>query len=371
VTPLLLGALLLGAPFPRLVRGVVYDDLNANGRRDPGEPGLPGVAVSDGVNVVTSLPDGSYELECKGGSVFVILPGDRKAIGSFYHPCGARVDFALSRGSAQTVWRFAHLADTHLHAGNVARLRRALGLAEDRKVDFAFLNGDLIKDALAADEPTAKAQFAFYVAEMSRAAFGVWNVLGNHDLCGLERPGGGPPDPKAAYEESLGPRYYAFNRGKLHFLVLDTIGVDGRFYYGVLDTVQLAWIERELAFVAPGTTLVTVGHIPLRSGRLSSEFDSENGKTLLTVAGKTFYRHIVRNVGALEDLLRPFRWTLALQGHTHSGEKVQGFDGGTTRYHTAPAVDRQPWAAWPGGIVTYEVRGDIVDDGELATIDPE
>ncbi|HSR73162.1 MAG TPA: hypothetical protein VLL72_12340, partial [Kiloniellales bacterium] len=33
-------------------RGVVFEDLNGNAARDPGEPGIPGVAVSNGRAVV-------------------------------------------------------------------------------------------------------------------------------------------------------------------------------------------------------------------------------------------------------------------------------------------------------------------------------
>ena len=35
-----------------------------------------------------------------------------------------------------------------------------------------------------------------------------------------------------------------------------------------------------------------------------------------------------------------------------------------TRYHTAPAVDCSPGAAFPSGRVIYSVRGEEIDDGE-------
>ena len=58
-------------------------------------------------------------------------------------------------------------------------------------------------------------------------------VIGNHDVFGIDRRWsraavGDPGYGKALYEEKEGPRYSAFNRGQVHFLVLDTIGVDDR-----------------------------------------------------------------------------------------------------------------------------------------------
>ena len=56
--------------------GTVFVDRNANGRRDPGEPGFPGVAVSDQVDVVTSDTSGAFRLAgSRGfGIVFVRVP---------------------------------------------------------------------------------------------------------------------------------------------------------------------------------------------------------------------------------------------------------------------------------------------------------
>ena len=57
--------------------GVVFDDRNADGVRDPGEPGLPGVAVSNGREVVPSDAGGRYRLPLgERGVLFVIKPRD-------------------------------------------------------------------------------------------------------------------------------------------------------------------------------------------------------------------------------------------------------------------------------------------------------
>lgn len=46
-------------PFHPDLTGMVFVDRNANGARDAGEPGLPGVPVSDQNEVVVTGADGS------------------------------------------------------------------------------------------------------------------------------------------------------------------------------------------------------------------------------------------------------------------------------------------------------------------------
>ena len=58
-------------------RGVVFDDQNGNGVRDAGEPGIAGVQVSNGLDVVKTDPAGNYELSVDDDTiVFVIKPRD-------------------------------------------------------------------------------------------------------------------------------------------------------------------------------------------------------------------------------------------------------------------------------------------------------
>jgi hypothetical protein len=359
------------------VAGVVYDDANGNGRRDAGEPGLPGVGVSDGRALVESGSDGAYRIaDGAGRQVFVVLPGDRRAVGGWYKPREAQVDFALASAPAPAEWRLAHLSDTHVHPGNVDRTRRALALAAERKVELAVVSGDLIKDALRVGEPVARPLFELYAAEVAKAGFPVRSTPGNHEVFGIERHlSYVRPDhasfAKGMYEETLGPRYSAFSRGRIHFVMLDTVGVDDLWYYGFLDAEQLDWIRRDVARLAPGSVVVTVGHIPLRSGGLSmgGDFAGFFGE-LITVNGQSGYRHLVRNAAALAEALRPARWTLALQGHTHLAERLRAWDGGITRYHTSTSVDRQPqFDRGPRGFFVYRVRGDEIDDGELVALD--
>jgi 3',5'-cyclic AMP phosphodiesterase CpdA len=310
-------------------------------------------------------------------NVFVVTPGDRRATSPWHRPTAAAIDFALAPFPVPAAWRFAHLSDTHVQPENADRTRRAFALAAQRRVDFAIVTGDLNEDSLRVPEARARARMTLYADTAAAAGFPVRSVPGNHDIFGIERhlslvPTTNPSYGKALYEELIGPRYYAFDRGPIHFVVLDTLGVNDLWYYGLLEDDELAWLRKDLAHVAPGTTVVTAGHVPLRTGAFSGEFVADGpGRTLETVGGQTFYRHVVRNAAALAKLLEPYRWTLALQGHTHTGERLRLYEDGqtgATRFHTAPAVDH-PESTPPAGFFVYTVRGADIDDGEILWLD--
>lgn len=358
------------------VSGAVFDDGNGNGVRDAGEPGLPGVVVSDGAAVVATGADGSYALPAVAARhVFVVTPGDRRAAFGWYHAAAARVDFALAPAPVAARWRFAHLSDPHVSGENADRLRRALALAAARGVDCAVVSGDLVRDALRASAAQARAAYALYASVVARAPFPLRPAIGNHDVFGIDRAYShvSPDDPdygKALYEREQGPRYSAFDRGGIHFIVLDTIGIDDTRYFGFLDAAQLEWIRGELRHVAPGATVVTVGHIPLSSGALSLGYAAESlARTLANQGPRASYRHLVRNADALAEILRPYRWTLALQGHTHVLERLPAAEGTITRHHTAPSVEERTQFRDPSGLVIYTVDGDTIDDGELVKLD--
>jgi len=353
------------------VSGVVYDDANANGRRDPGEKGVAGVVVSDGMTVAVTDSDGAYRLQAAARNVFVVTPGDRRSTSPWYRSVSPTIDFALAPSPVLNEWRFAHLSDTHVEAANVDRMRRALALAQTRGPEFAIVTGDLNKDSLRVDEATARARMDLYASEAARAPMPLRSVPGNHDIFGIERhlslvPASNPVYGKVLYELTLGPRYYSFNRGRIHFVMLDTLGVDDLWYYGLLEDDELAWLRKDLEHVPPGTTVVTAGHVPFMTGHFSEEYIADGpARTMQTVNGVTFYRHIVRNLPALAEILKPYRWTLALQGHMHIGERLRPFEGGITRFHTAPAVVREADEVRPSGLFVYTVRGEEIDDGEL------
>ena len=233
-------------------------------------------------------------------------------------------------------------------------MRRALAAAPRAEgAQFAVITGDLNKDALRVDEATARARMELYAREAAGAPLPVFSIPGNHDIFGIERHLSLVPDDAPVLRQGhatrrwSGPRYYSWNRGGIHFVVLDTLEVDDLWYYGALERGRARLAEEG---PGPGGAGHHGGDGRPRApahGRLHRRVrDRRPGShACMTVKGVTFYRHVVRNTAALLELLKPYRWTLALQGHTHEGERLHLFDGGSTRYHTAPAVDRTPGAS--------------------------
>ncbi|PZQ21704.1 MAG: calcineurin phosphoesterase, partial [Stenotrophomonas acidaminiphila] len=60
---------------PPCSSGFVFEDRNGNGVRDAGDPGIPGIKVSDGVQLVSTGADGGYDVPYEDGrTLFVVKP---------------------------------------------------------------------------------------------------------------------------------------------------------------------------------------------------------------------------------------------------------------------------------------------------------
>ncbi len=168
----------------------------------------------------------------------------------------------------------------------------------------------------------------------SRDSFGIETALSHVDpanpLFGL-----------AMYHHYFGPDYYSFNCGGVHFIGLNSVDVSGTSYYGHVDSVQLAWLARDLKTVALETPVVTFEHIPMLSAM--NEFDGYDddppAPTPITVNGKTSFRHEVSNAGDVLTVLRNHhKHVLAIGAHSHVGERVTLFNEGVrTRFEQSPA----------------------------------
>ncbi|GAH49242.1 unnamed protein product, partial [marine sediment metagenome] len=58
------------------VKGIVFEDHNANGVQDIGEMGLPDILVSNGLTVAVTDETGSYLLPREGHFIFITTPSD-------------------------------------------------------------------------------------------------------------------------------------------------------------------------------------------------------------------------------------------------------------------------------------------------------
>lgn len=366
--------------------GIVFEDLNGNEVRDEGEPGIAGVRVSDQVSIVSTRADGSFLFHGDGGYgiVYVSQPEGYRVGGAFWQQAptdGESLQFPLIKTDQAVDFTFIHASDPHLSVETLDRMRRLREIVAEQQPAFVLLTGDLIKDALRVGEEEATGLYELFVQELAKFPVPVWNTLGNHEIFGIERHHSlvSPEHPlygKQMYRHYLGPNYYSFDFGGVRFIGLDTVDYDDLWYRGYVDEVQMAWLQEELASLAPETPVVAFNHIPfLSAGEIVYGFhEGGPAPSVITVNGETRYRHTVGNTREVLSELRQHRFDLALSGHFHAREELFFESHGVkTRFHMAPAVrddslDRSG-LDMISGVVLYRVAMGEIDDGTFIPLD--
>jgi Calcineurin-like phosphoesterase len=381
-----------GARVPRRVQGVVFDDANRNGRRESGESGLPGVVVSDLRDVSVTDDDGRYSLTTAPDAavLFVSLPDGWAPVGRFWEPLAregrgasadAPIDFALHRRETTGSFTFLHASDTHLNEASLPRLRLLRVLVESKRPAFVLITGDLVRDALRVGEEEARGEYEMLASELARFTVPVFVVPGNHDIFGIERhlslvSRDHPLYGRAMCRRYVGPEYYSFTWGGIHFLGLDTVDYDDLWYYGHIDQAQLDWVARDLKPVPDTIPVVTFNHIPFASAveRLSPYTEDPPAPTLIRIGGRMQFRHVVSNFSDLLERLGGHRLEIALGGHLHASESLSlDTAAGRIRFHQAAAVTGPqdvPGMHLVSGVTLYSARDGHVDDGTFLPLDP-
>jgi hypothetical protein len=153
------------------------------------------------------------------------------------------------------------------------------------------------------------------------------------------------------FKEQFGPTYYSYNRGKIHYVVLDDVffmGVAKR-YMGYITESQLQWLEQDLKHVSAGSTVIVSLHIPTNTGQHNRDKSVEQ-----ELGG------VVVNRQRLYDVLKPYTVHF-MSGHTHFNEVW--IEGNMTE-HNHGTVCGAWWTGpicgdgTPSGYGVYEVDGD-------------
>lgn len=282
--------------------------------------GLARVALSDGRSVVTTDRDGRFELVTNTARRFLSLSlpsGHRIPT----HPAGTARSFVrLAPNPAGEMavafdlepipggderHAFLTLADIQTQddadmglfrrdtVPDVQRTIRALGEVPT----FGVAAGDIMWDKLSLYDD--------YEAAVRELGIPFVQVVGNHDLDMEQRSDGRST---TTFERRFGPRYWSFNRGQVHYVVLDDVMWYGDGYIGYVDDDQLAWLAEDLALVERGRPVVVFAHIPLLSN-----LSHRNGLARAPVG------NYVTNREAVYGLLAPYRTTI-LTGHIHDSD---------------------------------------------------
>jgi Icc protein len=367
------------------ITGTVFVDQNANGLRDPGEPGLGNAVVSDQSGVVTTGVDGTFRLDRPGGRgiVYVSVPSGYRAVGQFWRTVDSTNAgpflFALTTVPESPDFVFIHASDTHISPASLGRTRRLRALVDSIAPAFVLITGDLVRDALRVPEAEATGYYQLFQQEMALFRVPVWTVPGNHEIFGIERHHSlvSPAHPlygRGMYRHYRGPDYYSFNHGGVHFVGLNTVDADDLWYYGHVDSTQAEWLSRDLAATPAAMPVVSFNHIPFFTSveTVNGYLDTPPAPTAITVRGKTSFRHAVANAGEIIARLTARPYDLALGGHMHVRETLR-FEGIPIRFYQGAAVvgpSDGAGLAFPSGVVVYRVTGGKIDDGTFVPLEP-
>lgn len=259
--------------------------------------GIPGVVVSDGVEVVATDSRGVYQMHSakQNGYVFIsvpsgyevaargVLPQFHKQVAKSAYVC-ERIDFSLYESGDQTNHTMLYFGDMHMANRTKDRAQFRTFTSEineymkansSAKV-YAITLGDMTWDQF---WYTNAYGFDEYLNDVNAIeGLQIFHTIGNHDH---DMNATGDFYTVAKFREKLCPNYYSFNVGDIHYVVLDDIEctnatastTDGsvRSYKNNLTSEILDWLKKDLSFVPKTTPLVVTLHAPVhdRNGNSS------------------------------------------------------------------------------------------------------
>ena len=343
-------------------RGTVYWDANENGRHDPGEQGIEGVKVSNGVDVVKTDAQGQYVIDLPTERILFIskpanyrVPLNEVQLPQFYYchypngtpevaawkwpvikptgPLPETIDFALLEGAVPESFKAMGFADPQTTTDEELDMMRkdiidAL-FGNPYGAEFGLVAGDVVNDNLALYERHNRL--------MAQIGIPMWNVPGNHDL-NQESPN--YEYATQTFKSVFGPDYYSFDYGQVHFLALNNVGFKGKGqgYEGHIDAQQMQWIENDLRDIPSDKLIIIITHIPLLTYANNRTFPSSTNTV---------------NFDELLRILGRFQYIYTMAGHdTSNSWKVEvnhthGWHGYPFIAHTLAETRGSGWDAGP------------------------
>lgn len=356
---------------------------------------LKGVVVSDGELVTMTDRNGVYYLKSRKpeGVVFISIPSGYEAsrtdmIPEFWAKLEKpqneleRHDFSLHKQSQE---RYALVAftDPHLHGK-----KHDLATFADY-VDVVTAHCDSLKSLGTPVYSICMGDIGYndywyetgidlpytrrYFAQQNWAA-PLFTLPGNHDYDGKAVAGDSTHFVASRpYVETYGPRYYSFNIGKEHYVVLENInfkntpvneskleGILGKLdYTEEFNAEELDWLEKDLANISPETHIVVAMHSPV------FKEDKISGIAELNLKRESTQRFL--------DILKPYGKVTFLSGHTHRQRRLDvPTDRGNITDHNLQSTCGAIWwnsslkdanIAFDGnavGFKLFEIEGDSV-----------
>jgi len=272
--------------------------------------GLKDVVVSDGYTVMATDKKGFFEFEPHPDAValFISTPAGfeflyRDGIARHYRLLkeisdDKQLNFELMPLSkSDDEHRFIIWADPQVkNAKDVEKMMShsvpatvATVAADKDALWHGITVGDIVWDN--------HALFADYDKAVSKMGIPFFQCLGNHDM---DYNKGGDETSDDTFQQTYGPTYYSFNRGQVHYVVMDNVRYLGqdRDYDGFIQQNQLDWLQKDLAFVPKDKLIVLCMHIPVHKGTKNKEdlYKILGDRTVHIMSGHTHY-----HVNAIKD----------------------------------------------------------------------
>jgi hypothetical protein len=324
---------------PSTVTGVVFHDRNLDGKQQPArEPGIEGVTVSNGREVVETDSDGAYALPAMDDmSVFVTKPAnyavplDEDGIPqmSYQHkpagspdlrfgglkptgPLPAAINFPMVPTAVSDDFDCAIMGDTQPYSNNELGYVRDTVATDLVGRDLSNTECMLILGDVVGDDLGLLPRFKNMMSVMDLPQY---YIYGNHDM---DWDAESDADSADTWRREYGPTYYSFDIGQVHFVALDNLvypctnadkptncgNPNAPAYNGRVVDQQMEWLANDLAHVPEDKLIVLNHHVPL-----VSFIDNEQ------------VTHQTDNANQIYELLEG-RPALDLSGHTHTLEQI-------------------------------------------------
>lgn len=264
-----------------IVQGTVFTDLNANGVRDPGEPGMAGVSVTDGEVWSQSGADGTYSFQMDRARretdlVSIVSPNGytpalrADSVPQYFRtvPAGPSpltgLDFALvpDKNAANPTEKWSLVSDVEVSNTTDQSATSSLpqwtghvqAMAEAQEATMTMTTGDLTVTDYAA-EPRRQAGYDILRNGLTDGKLGhpFYPVVGNHDVGGTATSIGYSGSMEY-WRRNMGPEWYSFDRNGRHVVVLEDN------YDGAGLAPQLEWLREDLRRHADGKQVLVFAH---------------------------------------------------------------------------------------------------------------
>ncbi len=275
-----------------------------------GTRGVADVVVSDGYSVILTDSKGKYELEPNPAAtnIFISTPSGyafntENGIARHYHAIKdignrKKVNFELVRlDHDDNEHQFIIWADPQvknksdvdkLMSQSVPDVQKWVSTAGNAALLHGITVGDIVWDELQL--------FSDYSKAVEKMGIPFFQCLGNHDM---DYNKGGDEASDQTFQQAFGPTHYSFNRGKVHYVVMDDVRYLGkdREYDGYFSENQLNWLQKDLSFVPKDRLIVLCVHIPVHNGVKNNEalYTLLDGRNVHIMSGHTHYhRNVIK-----------------------------------------------------------------------------